>query len=298
MVETLIVFLLRPSQLVVFRNEGKNDAGARPLTYFVLSCAITFGMFELLFLVQRKQGNLPIEGAANPFERLLVEGFAKGETSKILVAIMPFLAAVGLYAYGIHRAAKARKLTLSFRLSLSYACICAGSILLIYAVLIPFIVIPFMPMLSARAKLTRLPWWDYPLSVFGWGLLMWFIRCYLVLLKTTLGLQWGKTLSLWLEDCGVSICGIYFFSFGSCHLHLAYSTNDLYKVGASLHAQVCLRHSGSQGKLHEDARHAFRPHQAGRTKHQSRQYREAGSWTAGETGRFVQRNSLIRCGLS
>jgi len=150
------------------------------------------GMFELLFRIQRKHGHLP---DANLFERLLVEGFAKGEVWKIVLATVPFLVAVGLYSYGIQRAAKARKLSLSFEQSLAYSCFCAGSILLLYAALVPLT--QMLPLGSSQ-----IPFWSYPISAIGWGLQFWFLRSYLILLKTSLGLKWSKVLRLWMGGLG------------------------------------------------------------------------------------------------
>jgi hypothetical protein len=196
-------FVLHPNRLALaLANKELNSRYARPVTYFVVTSLLTIGAFELLFMLLRQTGS----GAArfpvslpNPFEKLFIQGISSLDPKKLILAELPFLAVVGLYSYAVTRSAKRRFLDLNFEMSLSLSCYGAGSILLVYLLIIPPSTALFVgrPIESATNPLKSLPWWSWPICVFGWGILFACIRSYLVLLRSALSVTRGMTLSAW-----------------------------------------------------------------------------------------------------
>lgn len=206
-------YFAHPSRLSAgLSTDSPTPKYARPVTFFLVICLLTVCMFELEFATLRKLGRLSL-GAIGPIEKLFIEGVTTFDFKKLVWMAIPLLSALGLYSLAMTKSAKRRSLDLGFEMSLALACYGAGSLLLIYLLMIP-------PMfyLYPRA-ISGMPWWGYAIGVVGGVLIVACVRSYLSVLQGLLRISRRRTFSvllgaLWRFSLWYCVVLIWFFPFG------------------------------------------------------------------------------------
>jgi len=215
-VRTAVVFFFSPDRLwdtVRLRESScilESTQYTSPLTFLVLTLTSWISLFSLYVQLLPFRSN-PVR---NQFFDLFVAGLKDLNEKKLLLALLPLLLVVGLFAWAVHKAAR-KYSTFGFERSLALAAYSAGSVCCIY-----IIVTPFMPRMMQShliaPSLSELPAWAYALSLIGWGTLIKCLHSYLHLLRRELRTSRCQTVVVWL---GGTV--LFFAVFGSIMAWLA-----------------------------------------------------------------------------
>jgi hypothetical protein len=107
---------------------------SRPITYYFISLAVMTGGFILLFRITPYAADTFDN---NTFIVIIINAFKEGEIIKLIIGLLPFILTVGLYSFCLFWINKKRYPQLEFMNSLWLSSYFAGSVLLIYIILIP-----------------------------------------------------------------------------------------------------------------------------------------------------------------
>lgn len=167
---------------------------APPLTYLIVSLVSLLALFSAIF-------NLPqfTSGAHKNilFLSFIIDALKTLDLKKLLLILIPYLLAIGLYAWSINIAARQR---LGFELSLALAAYFIGTCSFVFIGIGPIIA---MPPFSAKAIDSYIPSWLLLLSVVSWGAILKCIHSYLHRLRRELEQSRMRVLVTWSLGTGL-----------------------------------------------------------------------------------------------
>jgi len=179
-ITTFLSFLVKPhffSKIVVEYdplNDNFPKKYSRPITYLFASLAAITGGLILVF----KLTAVEVDQSKNQFIILFSNAFRDGALIKLIIGLLPFLLAVGLYSFILFWVNKKKCPEINFQNSLYLSSYFIGTLALIYVAVVPIIPLSLNANSSTLSKIVV-----WTAALIAWSCLFRALYSYLVLLK-------------------------------------------------------------------------------------------------------------------
>lgn len=169
---------------------------SRPATFFFILLSMLVGGFFVFF-----KSTAQTEHIENIFTKLIISAFEDGSLTKLVIGLLPFIFAFGLFAFCLSYVTR-KKEKISFTDSLAMSAYFVGTVSTVYLLFIPvFIAVPTKEM-NVYALVI--------LCVISWSLLFRSIYCYFKMLKCIANTSRLATTKLFFKGLGLFFL-LYFF---------------------------------------------------------------------------------------